>query len=81
MIYINKKRFYAFLRNVLTVIAVILFCVFIWQHSGLTARTESEPREIIHEYRTYEVRYQTSQDNSRIKEAVPVEVVYRYVSR
>lgn len=81
MIYINKNRFYAFIKTVCTIIAIILFCIFIWQHSGLTARTKSEPSEIIHEVQTYEIEYQTSRYNERIKEAVPVKVVYRYVTR
>lgn len=72
---------YAFLRNVLTVVAVIVFCVFIWQHSGLTARAKYEQKQIMHEVQTYEFERQTSRDNNRTKELVPIKVVYRYVTR
>lgn len=79
MIYINKKQFYGFVRDVLCVIAVIVFCVFIWKHSGITAGAKHN--KVLYEVHTYEVEYHTSVENARIKEAVPKEVVYRYVER
>lgn len=79
MIYINKKRFYAFLKDVFTVIAVIVFCVFIWKHSGISAGVKRDT--VLYEVHTVEYEYQTSAENSRIKKLVPKEVVYRYVER
>ncbi len=79
MIYINKKRFFGFMRDVLCVIAVIVFCVFIWKHSGITAGVKSN--DVLYEIHTVEVEYRTSPENARIKEAIPREVVYRYVEQ
>lgn len=79
MTYVNKKRFYSFVRGVLCIIAVIMFCVFIWKHSGITAGAKRD--NVLYEVRTYEVEYRTSVENARIKEAIPKEVVYRYVER
>lgn len=88
MIYINKKRFYNFMRNCFCLVAVILLCIFVSAHSGSDKRSTNEARERsmneareIYEYSTYELEYQTCENNHRIKEAKPVKVVYRYVTR
>ena len=78
MMYIDKKRFYSFVRGVLCIIAVIMFCVFIHRHSGLAL---PDAERVVKEIRTIEYEYRTSPENSRIKEAIPKEVVYRYVER
>lgn len=75
MMYINKRRFFNCIKNCVFFFIILLLCIFVWQHSGL------RNREIVQEVRTYEIEYRTSANNNRIKEAVPVEVVYRYVTR
>lgn len=75
---IDKKRFKQAMieiRNVVLMIAaVIWFCVFIYQHSGIGY----EPYKVS-EIVTYEFVTQTSDENNRIKEVVPQKVIYRYI--
>lgn len=54
-------------------ILAILFVLLIKKYDGLAER------EIITEYRTYEIEYVQSPVNNRLKEPMPKEVVYRYV--
>lgn len=61
--------------TVLMIAAVIWFCVFIYQHSGLNYNAEE--KNTVREFVAYETLYETSSENIRLKEAIPVKVVYR----
>ena len=81
MYVLNGKRFRQAVREirnvVLVIMAVIWFCVFIYQHSGLNRELSSE--KLVSEYVTYEYVVQSDAENPRVKTAVPQKVVYRYV--
>lgn len=74
---VNRKRFKYFAigtaRIVFVMVLIMLLATLIKKYDGL------EEREIITEYRTYELEYVQSPVNNRLKEARPVQVVYRYV--
>ena len=74
---VDQKQFRHSMSSVVRVILIslliILFVALITKYDGL------EEREIITEYRTYEVEYVQSPVNNRLKEPVLKEVVYRYV--
>lgn len=71
-----KKRILGAIEFLMAVLLIVLFCRFIYAHSGI----EYVPC-VVSEVATYEFVTQTSADNNRIKELVPVKVVYRYVER
>jgi hypothetical protein len=76
---VNPERFEVFRTIVhmfLWILAVVMFVRFINAHSGLNM-----PKQTVTEYHTYEVVYETSRDDSRIKEPALREVVWRYVER
>ncbi len=71
----NKRRILGALEFLAGVALIVLFCRFIYVHSGIGYEPQSKVyREVV----TYEFVTQTSEDNNRIKETVPVKVVYRY---
>ena len=76
---VDRKRFRYAVRTVrnavLVLIAVIWFCVFIYQHSGLNYKVEEDA---VREFVTYEYLTETSAENPRQKETKPVKVVYRW---
>lgn len=73
MIYINKRRFLRCIRSCVLLCVIVALCIFISKHSGL------EEQKAVYEFRTYEVEYQTSEANHRVKVPVTKEVVYRYL--
>ena len=75
----NPARFQKFKDAVIIIgwiLLTIMFVKFIDAHDGLN----KSPQEVT-EYHTYEIAYETSEENSRVKEPVPQKVVYRYVER
>lgn len=82
MLKIDKKQFKKAMKEILSMIfmalGVVLFCVFIYRHSGLGVKTRNE---VITEYTSYEYVVKTSSDDYRIKEVVPQKVVYRVIER
>ncbi len=76
---INPARFQMF-KDVVIIIGwillTIMFVKFIDAHDGVGTYTQE-----VREYYTYEYVTQTSEENDRIKETVPIKVVYRYVER
>lgn len=85
MYVLNGKRFRQAMKEifytVLTIAAVIWFCVFIYQHSGLDIDVEDIGTEAVREYVTYEYVVQSDEENPRVKTAVPQKVVYRVVEK
>ena len=83
MYVVNRKRFRYAVRTVrnfmLALIAVAWFCVFIYEHSGLKLDVREISDKTYCENVTYEWVVQSSPKNERVKEAVPVKVVYRYL--
>lgn len=83
MYIVNRKRFRQAVREVrnavLVIMAVIWFCVFIYQHSGLNRELSSV--ELVSEYVAYEYVVQSDAENPRMKTAVPQKVVYRYIGK
>ena len=74
--YINKKKFKEFIKSVLWLLAVIIFCVLLWKNCvdiGL------EEKNVVHEFSTVEYYVGTSPENHRVKVLLPREVVYRYI--
>lgn len=55
------------------ILLAVLFVMFIDAHDGLGAKEKS-----VTEYHTYEILYETSGENSRVKEPAMQKVVYRY---
>ena len=82
MYVINRKRFRYAVRTVrnavLVLIAVIWFCVFIYQHSGLNVDIEEVSSKAYREDVAYEWVVRNSPENGRVKESVPIKVVYRF---
>ena len=71
-----KKRILGAVEFLVAVLLVVLFCRFIYTHSGIGY--EPMPK-VYREEVTYEFVTQTSEENNRIKETVPQKVIYRYV--
>lgn len=73
---VDPERFQRF-KDVVTVtvwiLLTVLFVKFIDAHDGLDVREKS-----MTEYHTYEILYETSSENSRVKEPTAQKVVYRY---
>ena len=80
---VDRKRFRYAVRtvrnSVLILIAVVWFCVFIYEHSGLNLDIRETSGKTYRENVTYEWVVRNSPENGRVKESVPVKVVYRYV--
>ena len=75
----NPARFQMFKDVVIIVgwiLLTIMFVKFIDAHDGMN----TPPQEVT-EYHTYEVVYETSETNGRVKEPVAQKVVYRYVTQ
>lgn len=58
------------------ILLTIMLVKFISAHNGLNYESQE-----VTEYHTYEIVYETSADNDRIKMPVAQKVVYRYVER
>lgn len=71
-----KKRISGAIEFLVAILFVIIFCRFIYTHSGIGYEPMSK---VYREEVTYEFVTQTSYDNPRLKETVPVKVIYRYV--
>lgn len=78
--YLDKRRFRQAMREVrnvvLVIAAVVWFCVFIYQHSGI-----GYGERVVSDVVTYEFVTQTSAEDSRVKKVVPQKVIYRYVGK
>lgn len=70
------KRIGAMIEFLIAVVMVAVFCRFIYTHSGISYHPVPK---VYREEVTYEFVTQTSYDNPRLKETVPVKVIYRYV--
>ena len=73
---VNKNRFERFV-NMVKLVALIglvaLFVMFMNKHNGIGTK--------IMEHHTYEIVYETSEENSRLKVPVAREVVYKTIYR
>lgn len=78
----DRKQFKKAMKEILSMIfmalGVVLFCVFIYRHSGLNVKMRNE---VIAEYTSYEYVVRTSPNDYRIKEIVPQKVVYRVIEK
>lgn len=72
----KRRRLWAMIEFLIAVALVAVFCRFIYTHSGIGYEPLSK---VYREEVTYEFVTQTSYDNPRLKETVPVKVIYRYV--
>lgn len=72
----NHAKFRAFrdlVHMILWIVATVMFVSFMNAHIGRKPETV--------EYHTYDIVYETSAENSRIKEPVAREVVYKTIYR
>ena len=82
---VDRKKFRSAIKEiigfVLMVFAVVWFCIFIYQHSGLNLEMpKANPKkELAYEFVTYEYVMETDASNHRVKRAVPQKVIYRYI--
>lgn len=76
---VNQRQFKRFMSSVARIILitmlVILFVALIKKYDGLSEE------EVVAEYRAYEIMYETSRENNRIKVPVAHEVVYKTIYR
>lgn len=70
---VRFRRFEDIVTMAVWILLAVLFVVFIDAHDGLDAKEKR-----MTEYHTYEMLYETSSSNSRIKEPTVQKVVYRY---
>ena len=71
---VRFRLFKAAAAVVVWILLTVLLVMFIDAHDGLGVKEKS-----VTEYHTYEILYETSSENSRVKEPALQKVVYRYV--